>query len=194
MLKKEDKELVEKLIKKDKRTLYRFYKKTKKPLLNFVLKTVKVRQDAEEVVQDAFLDFVEGLRDFRGQSSPKTFLFAIARNKAIDKLRRKKLKRILFSYLPQSLVESISAVLLDDEIEKKLLTQKINQAFNKLPNDYAAVLRLKYKEGYKVAEMAEKLKLSFKATESLLFRARKAFVKVYEKSGRQELPKTEEET
>jgi len=49
-----------------------------------------------------------------------------------------------------------------------------------LPNDYQFVLRLKYIEGERVNNIAKKLSLGFKATESLLFRARKAFIKVFE--------------
>jgi len=48
-----------------------------------------------------------------------------------------------------------------------------------LPNDYQVILRLKYMEGIKIKEIAGILKMNFKATESLLFRARKNFIKIF---------------
>ncbi|OGK20144.1 hypothetical protein A3C23_01425 [Candidatus Roizmanbacteria bacterium RIFCSPHIGHO2_02_FULL_37_13b] len=175
---KED-ELYSRIIRRDDVALYNFYKEHRQTLYHFILRQIKEKADAEEILQDAFLGFIESLRDFRGQSSMKTFLFSIAKNKIIDKLRRRKIKKILFSSLPKGFVESLSTILLDDEIDRRYITNKIDSIFNKLPNDYATVLRLKYKEGYKVQEIAQKVKLSFKATESLIFRARKAFVIAY---------------
>lgn len=179
MLTADDKKTIQGIMERDEKVLFEFYNKHKKPLLQYIFKHLNHQQDSEEVLQDSFLAFIESLRDFRGQSSLKTFLYSIAKNKTVDKIRKKKLKRILFSYMPQGVVESLAHVLLDDELDKKQLVQKIDATLHKLPNDYALVLRLKYREGYKVAQIAKKIKLSFKATESLIFRARKAFVAEY---------------
>ena len=77
------------------------------------------------------------------------------------------------------MVEGLKTVLIDDEIEKQELQNKIAKVFSHLPNDYQLVLRLKYQEGEKVQSIAQKLALKFKATESLIFRARKAFINVF---------------
>ncbi len=179
MITEKDKKLIEKIINKDEKAFFEFYQKNKSRLFNFINRQIQNREDSEEVLQDSFLALIDGLRDFRGQSSLKTFLFSIAKNKAINKLRKKKIKNFLFSHLPKNIIESIASVLMNEELDRKLLTEKINKTFKKLPNDYALVLRLKYKEGYKVAEIAKKLQLSFKAAESLIFRARQAFIKLY---------------
>ena len=95
------------------------------------------------------------------------------------KLNDKKLKKILFSALPDYIVESLKTIIIDEEIEKKELQKKLKKVFDKLPNDYGLVLRLKYIEGEKVINIAKKISLGFKATESLIFRARKAFIKLF---------------
>lgn len=194
MVTEKDKKLIEKIINKNERAFFEFYQENKNSLFNFIYRQIQNREDAEEVLQDSFLAFIDGLRDFRGQSSLKTFLFSIAKHKTISKLRRKKIKKILFSYLPKNLIESLASVLLEDEIDRQFLVKKIDKIFKKLPNDYALVLRLKYKEGYKVAEVAKRLKLSFSATESLIFRARQAFIKLYALYDRQNLSIIEEKT
>ena len=134
---------------------------------------------AEELTQDSFLDFIEGLRNFRGESSLKTYLFSIARFKVIDHIKKKKIKKILFSALPKSVVENLASVFIDDQIEQKELAQRIERVISSLPNDYHLILRLKYMDGRRVQEIARRFALTFKATESLLYRARQAFIKTY---------------
>jgi RNA polymerase sigma-70 factor (ECF subfamily) len=194
MFNEKDKNLMERIINRDERAFYSFYQTNKNSLFNFIYRQIKNRQDAEEVLQDSFLAFIEGLRDFREQSSLKTFLFSIARRKIIDKIRKKKIKRILFSHLPKKIIESLTSVLLDEEIDRRFLIKKIDKVFERLPNDYALILRLKYKEGYPVVEIAKKLKLSFSAAESLLFRARQAFIKLYGYYENQELSIVKQKT
>lgn len=176
---KEDKELLGRIIKKDERALLRLYKKYHPSVFRYVRSQINNYQTAEELTQDIFINFIEALRDFRFQSSLKTFLFSIARHKVVDQIRKKKIKNILFSRLPVFIVESLKVVFIDEEIDKNELKEKISKVIDSLPNDYSLVLRLKYIEGIKMKEIAKRLKLNFKATESLLFRARKSFVKVF---------------
>jgi RNA polymerase sigma-70 factor (ECF subfamily) len=175
----DEQKLVEKILKKDEKAFRFFYNRYYKQIFNFIYQKTKRYHLAEELTQDTFVDFLEALRDFRYQSSLKTFIFSIAKNKTIDWLRKKKIKKIIFSMLPNYVVEGLKIVLLDEELEKKALTKKIASVFSKLPNDYRRILRQKYIEEIKVEKIAQNFNLGFKATESLLFRARKAFVKIF---------------
>lgn len=176
---KEDKELLGRIIKKDERALLRLYKKYHPSVFRYVRSQISNYQTAEELTQDIFINFIEALRDFRFQSSIKTFLFSIARHKVVDQIRKKKIKDILFSKMPAFIVEGLKIVFVDEEIDKKELKVKITKVLDGLPNDYRLILRLKYIEGIKIKEISAKLKMNFKATESLLFRARKSFIKVF---------------
>lgn len=179
MTRQDDEQLVQRIINQDEKALYVLFNLYHKPLFNFVYRQLNDKDLAEEIVQDVFIDLLEGLRDFRFQSSLKTFLFTIARNKTIDWIRKKKIKKVLFSALPSYVVEGLARVVMDDELEKKELEAKMTHVFEELPHDYQVILRLKYIEDASVKTIAENLSLTFKATESLLFRARKAFVKVF---------------
>lgn len=172
--------IIKKLRNKDKKTIHSFYRLHKGPLMSFLITRLGSHSDCEEVMQDSFIAFFEGLRDFQGKSSVKTYLFSIAKHKAIDKLRKRRVKRVLFSHLPRAVVENLATVLLDDEIDRVQLSQKIERVLSTLPRQYVNILRLKYWESKPVSEIARDLKLSFKATESLLFRARKAFTLAYQ--------------
>lgn len=171
--------LLESLLQKDEEALTKLVALYQRPILNFIRRQIKDTYLAEEIAQDVFIEFFESLRNFRQDSSLKTFLFSIAKYKVIDTIRKKKIKKILFSALPPYVVEGLKTILLDDEIDRKELQSKIQSVFEKLPNDYQLILRLKYMDNRPVREIAAILRLSFKATESLLYRARKAFVVVF---------------
>lgn len=174
-----EKQLIERIINRDEQALFTLYRLYQKPLYTFVYRQLNDKIKAEEVTQDIFMDFIESLRDFHFQCSIKTFLFAIGKRKVIDVIRKKKIKRIFFSSMPSYVVESLATVMFDDTLEKKEVTAKIKKVLSHLPNDYRLVLRLKYVEGERVKEIADRLSLKMKATESLIFRARKAFIKVF---------------
>jgi len=175
----EEKELLQRIIHKDEKALLSVYKKYQPLVFKYVKSQINSYQTAEELTQDIFLDFIEALRDFRFQSTLKTFIFSIARHKVIDQIRKKKIKSVLFSKLPSFIVEGLKVVFMEEEIDKKELKEKISKIISTLPNDYQVILRLKYIDGVRMKEIAQKLNLNFKATESLLFRARKSFIKVF---------------
>lgn len=180
MLSEKDSVLISRLLARDARALKSFYTLHKSSLLSFIQKTIVDNEESEEIMQDTFLDFIEGLRDFRGQSSLKTYLYSISKNKIIDKLRRKKIRRVFFSHIPSFIIDSFATVLFDDQLDKDYVLKKINAVLANLPHDYERVLRLKYIDGRSVKEIAAYTHLPFKTTESLLFRARKAFIHSYE--------------
>ncbi len=176
-----EKELVRRIISGDEAALIEIYNAHQRGIRRYIEHQLADRALAEELTQDVFLDFMEALRDFNFQCSLKTFIYTIARNKTIDKIRKKKIKKILFSALPAYMVENITSVFFEDEMEKKELANKISAILSSLPNDYQMILRLKYMDGVRVKAIADKLSLGFKATESLLFRARKSFIKAFGK-------------
>lgn len=179
ILSKEDQDFIEKIVARNDRALLNFYKHYQPMIFRYINKLVNDKAVGEDLTQEVFLDFIEEIRDFHGRSSIKTFLFTIARNKTIDYFRKKKIKKILFSAIPSYIVEKASAIFLDSYLEKKELTDKIRSVFKRLPNDYQIILRLKYIDGERVKVIAKKMSLTFKTAESLLFRARKAFIRIY---------------
>ena len=176
-----EKQLVAGILSGDEPSLRYFYKTHASKLLAFVKQRLGDEKDVEEIVQDTFLASLDALRDFTFKCSLSTFLCSIAKRKVVDFYRRKKLKRVLFSQFPQ--IESLLSLLTtpEDKLDEKLLVEKIERTFSKLPSRYKQILKLKYVDGLTVDEVARELSMSFKGIESSLFRARKAFVIQYEK-------------
>jgi RNA polymerase sigma-70 factor (ECF subfamily) len=100
-----EKVLVSKIIHKDEKAFLSFVKTHEKQLYNYIFRQLHDAEQSEEIVQDVFIDFLEALRNFQFQSSLKTFLISIAKYKVIDVIRKKKIKKVIFSALPQHIVE-----------------------------------------------------------------------------------------
>jgi RNA polymerase sigma-70 factor (ECF subfamily) len=137
------------------------------------------REDAEDVVQDAFLKAYENLPQFQMQSKFYTWLVRIAVNEALMKLRRRRPERMV------SLDEEVRTE--EDSMPREIADwspnpeQQYNQAELKdilgktiqgLPPGFRTVFVLRDVEGLSTEETAEALNLSIPAVKSRLLRAR----------------------
>src|SRR5580704_16321697 len=137
------------------------------------------REDAEDVVQDAFLKAYGNLKQFQGQSKFYTWLVRIAVNEALMKLRRRRPERMV------SLDEEVRTE--EDSMPREIADwspnpeQQYNQAELKdilgktiqgLPPSFRTVFVLRDVEGLSTEETAEALNLSIPAVKSRLLRAR----------------------
>jgi RNA polymerase sigma factor (sigma-70 family) len=171
--------VVKGILARDEQALSCFYLQYKGKLLSYLRHKVDKEEDCEELLQDTLFAFIESLRDFEGRSSIKTFLFSICQHKVIDYYRRKKIKHLVFSQIPQ-LEYLISPFLQPEEVlDAAIIKGKIKSALHALSPVYRDILLLKYEEGLSVEDIARKLSLTFKSTEARLFRARKAFVTAF---------------
>jgi RNA polymerase sigma-70 factor, ECF subfamily len=177
---KQDQELIKRLLNKDRQAAREFYLMYAQRLIKYVKTKIQDQNDAEEIVQDVLYIFLDNLDNFNGNSSINTYLYSVASNKIIDFYRKKKIKKILFSQL-----SPIVNVLTDEKhnpeqiLDKTYLKQKIKSTLDKMTPRYAKILWLKYVEGRSVAEIAQILKITFSAAESLLLRARRMFILVF---------------
>ncbi len=143
----------------------------------------KNETDAEEVVQDTFLNLFRSLPTFRADSSPSTWVYRIAANSALMRLRTKRRKPLLsIEDVPtqsrdRTLGESIQTPgsWARDPIDT-LLTQELGdhvyKAIEDLPQKYRMVLLLRDVEGLSNEEVAETLGLTVPTVKSRLHRSR----------------------
>src|SRR5512132_163303 len=137
------------------------------------------REDAEDVVQDAFLKAYQNLGQFQEQSKFYTWLVRIAVNEALMRLRRRRPERMV------SLDEEVKTE--EDSMPREVADwtpnpeQQYSQAELKdilqrtiqgLPSSFRTVFVLRDVEGLSTEETAEALNLSIPAVKSRLLRAR----------------------
>jgi len=172
-------DLITKILARDRHALYYFYRTYTPRLSRFIKSKIANPQDAEEILQDTLMAFLEAIRDFQGKSGLETFLYAITRHKIVDYYRRRKLKQLVFSQAPH--LEALISPLIGPEeaLDGSLLKEKIQTVLSRLLPRYRQVLLFKYLDDLSVGEIAEKLAITFKSAESQLFRARKAFVEIF---------------
>lgn len=137
------------------------------------------REDAEDVVQDAFLKAYQNLGQFQGQSKFYTWLVRIAVNEALMRLRRRRPERMVSidedikteeDSMPREIADwSPNPEQLYTQSELKDLLGKTIQG---LPPSFRTVFVLRDVEGLSTEETASALELSVPAVKSRLLRAR----------------------
>lgn len=137
---------------------------------------------AEDITQEIFIDIFKGLDSFKGFCSERTWVFKIARNKLIDFYRKQYSKEYELCEINEALQLSDSNYDIDLQIEKSFEAGVVRECLKKLPSQYRIILFMKYVDGKSVNQIAEIINKSHKASESMLQRAKKTFIKEYKSS------------
>lgn len=174
-----DRDLISKILARDRRALSTFYRRYTPKLVTYIRGKIHNPADAEEILQDTLFAFLEAIRDFHGSSSLSTFLYAICNHKIIDFYRRRKMKQMVFSQMPNLEILVSHLPNPEEELDTTLLKEKIHGVLGRLMPQYRKLLVSKYIENLTVADIANKFALTLKGAESQLFRARKAFVELF---------------
>lgn len=140
------------------------------------------RTDAEDVWQETLLTSFEALPAYNGTGRLFSWMCGIARHKIADHYRRSdSVATDTIAMAPDHLAEPISATPLPEEMLIQNATRAVViETLASLPEMYRLVLIARYAEGKSTTEVAKTLHKSYKATESLLSRARSAFRETFE--------------
>ena len=125
------------------------------------------REDAEEITSEAFLRAFERAATYRAECPFRGWLFGIARNLCMDRLRQPRL--ILLE--PDESERTSDGGRSADRMETSVA---VRRAMSELPPDHQLVLTLCDVEQWDAAETAFMLDKTLQATKSLLYRARRA--------------------
>jgi RNA polymerase sigma-70 factor (ECF subfamily) len=134
--------------------------------------------EAEDVVQEAYFKAFTHLDGFRGEAGLATWLARITINEASARVRRRA-KLIHYFVAPKKESEGIFASRTKDHVDpEKSLAQReilrlVEQATDRLPEDFRVVFVLRVIEGLGVAETAQILELRPETVKTRLHRARR---------------------
>ncbi|MBI4084561.1 MAG: RNA polymerase sigma factor [Candidatus Levybacteria bacterium] len=171
--------VIEKVVQGDRQAILEFYRTFAPKIHVYLSRRLPRKEDAQEILNDVFLDALDSLPLLKDKSNVQSWLYRIARNKTVDFYRKRKIKSVLFSQVPYLEIAASKMAEPEFQFEKNKVRDKIENTMDKLSHQYKKILRLHYEDGVKVKDIAAMLNLSFKATESLLFRARMGFKKTY---------------
>jgi len=146
---------------------------------NHALRLMGNPQDAEEVLQDTFVQVFRNLEKFEGRSRFSTWLYRIATNEALMRLRKARRKREVFledttegeRERCREGMRVLARSPLDDVLDEEIRNQ-LARLLAELPEEYRAVFAMRDIDGFSNAEVAEVLGITVAAVKSRLHRSR----------------------
>ena len=161
----------------NRKAQFELYKLYANAMYNVALRIVNDDAEAEDVLQEAFLDAFNRIKDFRQETTFGLWLKQIVINRSINYLRKRKLDLV-----------NLDDVEVADEIETDfeettLKVEAIKAAMNELPDGYRVVLTLYLFEGYDHEEIAYILKITENTSRSQYLRAKRKLNNLLEMKG-----------
>jgi RNA polymerase sigma-70 factor (ECF subfamily) len=146
------------------RTYYR-------PLCQYAYSFLNDRDEAEEVVQAAFINVWDKRGQVEIQTSLKAYLYRIVRNSCLNVIKHEKVKQQHVAHEMvhgESMHENVSQSVISNELE-----ERISVAMKALPEQCRLVFQLSRFEELKYSEIAEQLGISVKTVENQIGKALK---------------------
>lgn len=155
------------------------YKEFHPKVLHYLTRLVG-DSEAEDVAQAVFEKVNRNLDGFKGQSKLSTWIFRIATNAALDRLKSPSYKRTLSGPLAPVPLQSVESFAMTSDKpaspDKKVLRDEmsdcIREFVDRLPPDYRTIIILNELEGFTNREIAEILQISLDTAKIRLHRAR----------------------
>jgi RNA polymerase sigma-70 factor (ECF subfamily) len=188
-------EILQRIVKGDIKALKELYDLYNAKVYNTCLFYLQYAPDAEETVQDVFIEIFQSAGDFKHRSTLSTWIYRITVNKCLDKLRYKNRQK-RFAFITSIFSKENSNAAYDQpvfdhpgiKLEEKERSVILYNALKQLPENQRTAFILKHMEGLSQKEIAGIMEMGEKAVESLLSRAkgglRKLLADYYEKSRR----------
>lgn len=152
-----DVELLTAVARGDEQALGLVYDRYRLILFGLVLRILHSRQEAEDVLQEVFLQVWNKAADFdESRGRPFTWLVTLARSRAIDRLRSLGSRERVAQEAAREVVEASS-----DAIEDTIRAQEgrvVRNALQELPPEQRQLLELAYFEGLTQSEIAKRVK------------------------------------
>lgn len=176
----EHQRLIEACSKGDQKAQFEIYRRYHAAMYNTTLRIVGDPDDAEDVMQEAFLKAFTRIKTYRGEVRFGAWLKKIVINQALDFLRMRK------DHIPLEEVgepEDLRGETEDEagEQEMRLEVEAIRKAISALPEGYRIVLSLILLEGYDHEEVSTILKISNATSRTQYHRAKKKLLELLRK-------------
>jgi RNA polymerase sigma factor (sigma-70 family) len=156
--------LIEACRKGNSRAQYGLYNQYSKAMFNLAYRMLNNREDAEDILQETFIDCFRNISSFRFESTFGAWLKRILINKCINHLHKKKIDLALTDSIPDKAAE--------EETEPVYDTGQIIKGIELLPDGYRIILTLYLLEGYDHSEISQILGISESTSKSQYSRAK----------------------
>jgi RNA polymerase sigma factor (sigma-70 family) len=160
-------ELIEQCMQGNRKAQYSIYQLYAKAMLNVCYRMMQNKEDAEDMMQDAFTDAFRRMSGFRFESTFGAWLKRIMINRCINEMRRKKANLQFFDDM------HVFAQKTEEESNDYGLTvDQVRKAMRDLPSGSKMIFSLYLLEGYDHNEISEILNISVSNSKTQYMRAR----------------------
>lgn len=170
-----DKELVKESLNKNYEAFTILVKRHRENLFNYIHNYIPVKEDVEDIIQESFKRAFNALDKYDEKFAFTTWLYNIAKNAAIDHLRRN--KNNLSSSGIEVEGEFLSSPIIDDSPEDNLIMsqtiEEIHANIEKLDPLYKKIAELRFINEYAYEEIAKELDLPINTVRTRIRRAKK---------------------
>jgi len=157
----------------------------KDKVLQICYRFILNQEDAEEVMQDVFLEVHRSISSFRGDASFSTWLYRIATTKSLDELKRQNRKKRIHLIKKSIGLDSLFNTASENPTPDTIIETKenigiIKQALDSLPEQQRIAITLSKIDGASNVLVAEIMDITIFAADSLIYRAKKNLIKYFE--------------
>jgi RNA polymerase sigma factor (sigma-70 family) len=139
-------------------------------MLNVAFRIVGNIADAEDVLQESFLDAFNKIKDFRQETTFGLWLKQIVVHRSVNLLRKRKVEWV---ELGENELDGIADEVIDNDEDVQYQVAVVKQAMNKLPEGYRVVLSLYLLEGYDHEEIGQILNIAENTSRTQFLRAKR---------------------
>lgn len=164
------KELVQACAAGDRKAQFELYRLYSQAMYNICLRMLNDQEDAEDLLQQSFIDVFLKLDSFRFESSIGAWIKRIVVNNCINFLKK---RRLTIQSLDDERMGGFSENPDDDLHESHLGVKEVKNAISQLPDGYRVVFTLYMFEGYDHKEIADILNITEATSKSQYSRAKK---------------------
>jgi RNA polymerase sigma-70 factor, ECF subfamily len=174
----DDNDLLQKLRAGDKAAFGELVKLYSGRVINTCYRFVLDKEDAEDISQEVFVEIFQSMKSFRGDAKLSTWIYRIAVTKSLDEIKKRKRKKRILSFGKMLHLDEVAdwvagGVMPDKHILENEKMVEIQEALNSLPDNQRVAFTLSKIDGYSNAEIADIMKTTIDAVESLISRAKK---------------------
>lgn len=159
----------------DSKALRELYKLYSRAMYNICCRILNNEADAEDMLQEVFIEAFSKLESFRFDSTFGAWLKRITVNKCVNGLRKRKLSLEYQENLKEPYIEDFEE---PDQGEIELSVERIRHAMALLPDGYRVIFSLYMLEGYDHEEIASILNISESTSKTQLMRAKKRIIDI----------------
>lgn len=173
MITNQDQIIINQILEGDTKTFAVLVDRYKDLVFTLAIKMLNNREEAEEVSQDTFIKVFKKLKKFKGDSKFSTWIYRIAYNTCLDRIKSNKRKQntIAINEFTEHEVKTLDNALSIMETQEK--KQAIQDCLQLLPVDDCALLTLYYFEELSLEEIAKIIGIKANNVKVKLFRSRK---------------------